>query len=283
MWLTRNSLHSHLPSASSVLKADICALLLALLRQTILKWELKHPSINRDGLLHSGDVFNLQIKETLSCAVDRGLDWKLWSPALILFGRHGFSPKMLLSLISGPCPVIASAGTRRSTFIQRVLRMHMDISWPWFTPYQKKKKNHCIQSPLNLVLSFPGIVGYLELVSYEIFFFSYLVNHSVENRVRQGFLVWKVCHVLKPLEMGFCSASLSRYCLSLCFLLIVFGSGQGVYNSHHLGQWKNDSRSLWRVEAFISTSVRTLILCLLNPLCRSGLHTYLQVSDIILA
>ena len=32
-----------------------------------MKWEFKHPSIKWVGLLHSGDVFNLQIKETLSC------------------------------------------------------------------------------------------------------------------------------------------------------------------------------------------------------------------------
>ena len=32
-----------------------------------MKWEFKHPSIKRVGLLRSGDVFNLQITKTLSC------------------------------------------------------------------------------------------------------------------------------------------------------------------------------------------------------------------------
>ena len=63
------------------------------------------------------------------------------------------------------------------------------------------------------------------------------------------------------------------------FSYIVFGLGQGVHNYHHLGQWKDDSRSLWRVEAFLSILVGNLILGLLNPVCQSDLYTYLQVSN----
>ena len=125
--------------------------------------EFKCPSINRDRLLHSEVVFNLQIK-TLSCALDRGLNGKPETPALTLFGWHGFSPKIFTLSDQQSVPMIVLTITSfclhvtyPSTFIQQVLCMLRDISWTWFTPYGKK--NHWVQSLLNLLLSFSSIVG----------------------------------------------------------------------------------------------------------------------------
>lgn len=74
-------------------------------------------------------------------------------------------------------------------------------------------------------------------------FFSYLVEQSVENMVRGGILVWEVVSsVFKATGNGLL-LSFFELILYVSLFYIVFGSGQGVHNFHHLGQWKDDSRS----------------------------------------
>ena len=270
-----------------------------------MKWEFKHPSIKRVGLLHSEDVFNLQIKKTLpwddsdgkesawnagdlgsilglgrstgegnsnplqyasleipmdrgawhatvhgvtksqtqlsdctftfSCAIDRELDWKLQSPAPI-FGKHDFPSKMFLSFISVsaqwlPLPVTPSACTCLSVFI------HCDTIYACghilALVYSLPKKIIIIVTEFKSFKSISVISWYcgkpctsffwsfllLLLLGFWFFFFpfSYLLYHT-QGQGRCPCLESLFC-VLKPLEMGFCSVSLGRSCLSLCFLL----------------------------------------------------------------
>ena len=334
-----------------------------------MKWEFKHPSIKRVGLLHSEDVFNLQIKKTLpwddsdgkesawnagdlgsilglgrstgegnsnplqyasleipmdrgawhatvhgvtksqtqlsdctftfSCAIDRELDWKLQSPAPI-FGKHDFPSKMFLSFISVsaqwlPLPVTPSACTCLSVFI------HCDTIYACghilALVYSLPKKIIIIVTEFKSFKSISVISWYcgkpctsffwsfllLLLLGFCFFFFHSVIFYTI-LRVKGGVLVWKVCFVYLSLwRWAFAQFPWADLVYPFVFSYIVFGSGQGVHNSHHLGQWKDDSRSLWRVEAFLSTSVGNLILCLLNPICQSDLYTYLQISDVILA
>ena len=95
-------------------------------------------------------------------------------------------------------------------------------------PKKKLSSSSLSSSPLNLLLSFPSIVGNLVLVSFEVFccfcqFFFFFQLSCIPYSRKQGqgrcpCLASLFC-VLKPLEMVFCSVSLGRSCLSLCFLL----------------------------------------------------------------
>lgn len=123
----------------------------------------------------SGGMFNLEVKKTLSCAFDGagGGQAENHKPQL-WFCLENMAFPTLFSMISDQCPVIASdnslhlpVNARPSTFIQQVL-MHAcgrisDLAYS--LPKKKKKKNQRVQSPLNLLLPFPGIVGHLGLVS----------------------------------------------------------------------------------------------------------------------
>lgn len=68
--------------------------------------------------------------------------------------------------------------------------------------------------------------------------FSYLINHSAENKTSGGGLVWEVTSsIFKVIGNGLLLGFIEQILFVALFsFYIIFGSGQAVQNFHHLGQ-----------------------------------------------